>query len=268
MIANKHYKTIVISDVHLGTSGSKAREVTKFLNEFDCERLILNGDIIDGWQLQKYGSWKKKHTAFIRLLLKKIEKHNTKVTYIRGNHDDFLDQIVPFAIGPNFKIVKDMILETGDKKFYITHGDVFDLVTKKAKWLAHIGDLGYTFLLYINKKYNQYRKSKGLPYYSVSMRVKKSIKLAVNYISDFEIQLAELAKSKDCQGIICGHIHQPAIKEIDGIKYLNSGDWVESMTALVEDFEGNWDLVYYYVSEKSTDFTLNEIEPELLKQAV
>ena len=102
MIANKHYKTIVISDVHLGTSGSKAREVTKFLNEFDCERLILNGDIIDGWQLQKYGSWKKKHTAFIRLLLKKIEKHNTKVTYIRGNHDDFLDQIVPFAIGPNF----------------------------------------------------------------------------------------------------------------------------------------------------------------------
>jgi UDP-2,3-diacylglucosamine pyrophosphatase LpxH len=234
-----------MSDVHLGTSGSKAREATAFIKEYSCDRLILNGDIIDGWQLRKYGAWKKKHTAFLRAIMKTIEKTDTRVFYLRGNHDDFLDQVLPFSIGGNFRIIRDMTLECGDKKYFITHGDVFDLVTNKIKWLAHIGDLGYTFLLWANKKYNHYRRSKGLPYYSLSKRVKNSIKLAVNYVSDFEEQLSELARSQNCDGIICGHIHQPAIKHINGITYMNSGDWVENMSALVEDHEGNWEIIYY-----------------------
>lgn len=243
-----------MSDVHLGTSGSKAREATAFIKEYTCERLILNGDIIDGWQLRKYGAWKKKHTAFLRAILKTIEKTDTKVYYLRGNHDDFLDQVLPFTIGSNFRIIRDMTLISGNKRYFITHGDVFDLVTKKMKWLAHIGDLGYTFLLWINKRYNHYRRSKGLPYYSLSKKVKNSIKLAVNYVSDFEEQLAELARSQNCDGIICGHIHQPALKNINGITYMNSGDWVENMSALVEDHEGNWEIIYYAM-QKSQETT-------------
>ncbi|MCR9065405.1 MAG: UDP-2,3-diacylglucosamine diphosphatase [Cytophagales bacterium] len=254
MQTNYHFRTIVISDVHLGTSGSKAREVTSFIKQYTCERLILNGDIIDGWQLKKYGSWKKKHTAFLRAILKTIEKTDTKVYYIRGNHDDFLDQVVPFTIGANFKIIKDLTIESKGKKFFVTHGDIFDLVTNKMTWLAHIGDLGYTFLLWLNKKYNHYRRSKGLSYYSLSQRVKNSFKAAVNYISDFEEQLSEVARSKNCQGIICGHIHQPAIKNINGIKYMNSGDWVENMSALVEDHEGNWEIIYYAIQRKYEEY--------------
>ena len=249
MNKGKHFRTIVLSDLHLGTSGCKAKEVTEFLKQYRCERLILNGDIIDGWQLKKYGNWKKKHTAFFRVVLKKMDKHDTKVIYLRGNHDDFLDQILPLVVGRQFQIRRDYILKSGDKKFYVTHGDVFDSITTNMKWLAHLGDLGYTFLLWLNKNYNKYREWRGLPYYSLSQQVKQAVKLAVNYVTDFEEKLAELAKAKNCDGIICGHIHQPAIREIDGIMYLNSGDWVETMSALVEDFDGNWSLVYYSVSD-------------------
>lgn len=259
------YRTIVISDVHLGTSGSKAREATAFLKRYSCERLILNGDIIDGWQLKKYGNWKKKHTAFLRAVLKCIEKNDTKVYYLRGNHDDFLDQFIPFSIGSNFQILRELSIESGSQKYYISHGDVFDLVTKKAKWLAHIGDAGYTFLLWLNKRYNNYRRSQGKPYYSLSQKVKKSIKLAVNYVSDYEENLAEMARSKGCDGIICGHIHQPAIKQLNEITYMNSGDWVENMSALTEDFEGNWDMLFYAVqnTQSEVDFQKGEEVDEI-----
>ncbi len=245
MKKHKHFRTIVLSDIHLGTAGSKAKEVTEFLKQYRCERLILNGDIIDGWALKKYGNWKKKHTAFFRVVLKMMDKHDTKVTYIRGNHDDFLDQILPLVVGKQFQIRRDLIIHSGNKRFYITHGDIFDSITTNMKWLAHLGDLGYTFLLWLNKIYNIYREKRGKSYYSLSQVVKQKVKLAVNYVNDFEEKLAELAIAKSCDGIICGHIHQPALREINGILYLNSGDWVETMSALVEDFEGNWSLLYY-----------------------
>ncbi|GHB83189.1 UDP-2,3-diacylglucosamine diphosphatase [Persicitalea jodogahamensis] len=243
------FRTIVISDLHLGTSGSKAKEVANFLKSYRCKKLILNGDIIDGWQLKKYGSWKRKHTAFFKTMLKMMDDHHTRVIYLRGNHDDFLDQIMPLRLGKQFQIRKDYILKSGSKRFYITHGDVFDSVTSGFKWLAYLGDVGYTFLLWLNKLYNGYRASRGRPYYSLSQKIKQRVKMAVNYVSDFEEKLTELARSRDCDGIICGHIHQPAIREIDGITYMNSGDWVESLSALVEDFEGNWSLLYYNESK-------------------
>ncbi len=243
------YRTVVISDLHLGTGGSKAREVTEFLKSCRCDRLILNGDIIDGWQLKKYGSWKKKHTGFFRVVLKMMDRYDTKVIYLRGNHDDFLDNVLPLVIGKNFQIRRDYILKSGERKFYVTHGDVFDSVTLHMKWLAYLGDLGYTFLLWLNKQYNRYRTWRGLPYFSLSQKIKNSVKQAVNYITDFEEKLSEMARAKGCDGIICGHIHQPAIRDINGVLYLNSGDWVESLSALVEDDEGNWELIYFREKE-------------------
>ena len=247
-------KTIVISDVHLGTKGSKAKELVRFLKQYKCKNLILNGDIIDGWQLKKSGKWKRKHTRFFTRILKMIEEDGTKITYLRGNHDDFLDQVLPFKMG-NLKICRDLVYESNGKKYYVVHGDVFDSITSQFKWIDKLGDLGYTFLLWLNRQYNYRRLKKGLPYYSLSQSIKAKVKQAVKYIDDFENQLSSMARYKNCDAIICGHIHQPALKEIDGITYLNSGDWVESMTALIEDFDGNWDLVYYTESQQTLEPT-------------
>lgn len=239
-----HYKTIVVSDVHLGSEGSKAKELVRFLKKNSCDLLILNGDIIDGWQLKKSGTWKKKHTRFFKIILQMIENDKTQVIYTRGNHDDFLDQILPFEIG-NFKIVKEFYYESFGKKYYVVHGDVFDSITSHMKWLSHLGDVGYTLLLWINKKYNNYRMSRGLPYYSLSKIVKQKVKSAVSFISEFETQLSAIAKEKECFGVICGHIHTPEIKMIGETLYLNSGDWVESLSALVETTDGEWKLLNY-----------------------
>jgi UDP-2,3-diacylglucosamine pyrophosphatase LpxH len=269
MKAVKQYKTVIISDVHLGSEGSKAKEVTLFLKSVTCETLIMNGDIIDGWQLKKGGSWKKKHTAFFRTILKMIENQHTKVVYLRGNHDDFLDQIIPFSLGKSFTIQRDIILKSGKKNFLITHGDIFDSVTSNMKWLAYLGDVGYTILLTFNKLYNQYRSWRGMEYYSFSQRIKQRVKEAVNYVSDFEEKLVALAKANHCDGIICGHIHKPDIRKINDITYMNSGDWVESLTALVEDHKGNWELLYF-MNENHFDLDeedLEEIDDEAFTNA-
>ena len=239
-----HFKTIVVSDIHLGTKGSKAKEISRFLRQYTCENLILNGDIIDGWQLKKSGSWKRKHTRFFVRILKMIENHQTQVYYLRGNHDDFLDQILPLQIG-NLWIQSDMIYETHGKKYLITHGDIFDSITTNLRWIAYLGDIGYTFLLWLNKYVNHHRRKKGLPYFSLSQYLKGKVKSAVSYIDQYEQELTQMAKAKGCDGIICGHIHKAETRMIDGIHYLNSGDWVETMSALAEDHDGNWQVIYY-----------------------
>lgn len=239
-----HFKTIVISDIHLGTKGSKAKEVARFLKQYRCDNLILNGDIIDGWQLKKSGSWKRKHTRFFNRILKMIDGDNTKVYYLRGNHDDFLDQILPLQIG-NLSIQNDMIYESFGKKYFITHGDIFDSITSNLRWIAYLGDIGYTFLLWLNRQVNYHRRKRGLPYFSLSQYIKGKVKSAVSYIDQYEEELAKMAVAKGCDGIICGHIHKAENRNIDGIHYLNSGDWVETMSALAEDLEGNWQLIFY-----------------------
>ena len=173
-----------------------------------------------------------------------MHKYNTKVIYLRGNHDDFLDEILPFSFG-QFIIKRHHILQSGSKKYYVVHGDIFDSITTNLKWLAKLGDVGYTFLLWVNRHYNQYRTRRGLSYYSLSQVVKAKVKSAVSFISDYEEQLCEVAKANDCEGVICGHIHQAADKQINHIHYLNSGDWVETMSALVETQEGEWKILYY-----------------------
>jgi UDP-2,3-diacylglucosamine pyrophosphatase LpxH len=262
-----HFKTIVISDVHLGTKGAKAKEVAHFLKQYTCENLILNGDIIDGWQLRKSGSWKRKHTRFFNRMLKMIERDNTKVFYLRGNHDDFLDQILPLQIG-NVSIQTDMIYESNGKKFFITHGDIFDSITTNLRWIAYLGDVGYTFLLWLNRLVNYHRRKRGLPYFSLSQYIKGKVKTAVSYIDQYEEELAKMAKAKGCDGIICGHIHKAENRIINGVKYLNSGDWVETMSALAEDHDGSWQLIYYNEInfKKSVEKDITEIAlPQDLK---
>ena len=261
MFLRKHYRTVVLSDIHLGTSHSKVKEVSNFLRSINCERLILNGDIIDGWHIRKNGTrkWQAAHTQFFKILMKMMENHGTEIIYVRGNHDDFLDNIAPIDFS-NIHIVKEYILEGANgKRYFVTHGDIFDRVTTQMKWLAHLGDLGYTFLLWFNGIYNRYRSLRGKPYYSLSQHVKQRVKSAVSYISDFENTLADFAVSRRCDGIICGHIHHPDNLYYGQTHYLNSGDWVETMSALTENEEGDWHIVYYAeveFSENSSDINL------------
>lgn len=176
MKLRKYYPTIVLSDIHLGSEHSRTEEVTNFLKHVNCGRLILNGDIIDGWQLRKSGRrWKQQHTDFFKVLMKMMEKQGTEIIYVRGNHDDFLDNLVPFTFS-NLSIVKDYILNTHGKRYLVTHGDIFDTVTTNMRWLAMLGDMGYTFLLWLNRIYNQRREKAGKPYFSLSQHVKHKVK--------------------------------------------------------------------------------------------
>lgn len=240
------YKTVVISDIHLGTRFSKVSQVSDFLASVDCERLILNGDTIDGWQLQKnnYQYWGAEQARFFRIILKMVENHGTEVYVLRGNHDDFLDRIIPMQMG-SLSILKDLILETGGKKYFVTHGDVFDSITSEMKWMAKLGDFFYNLLLRINWLYNRWQAFRGKPYYSFSQEIKAKVKKAVSNASNFDRMLTDMARAKGCDGVICGHIHRPEDRMIDGIHYLNSGDWVETLSGLVEDCAGKWKVVFY-----------------------
>ena len=240
-----HHKTIVLSDIHIGSEWSKIKEVAQFLKRNTCDTLILCGDIIDGWNLMRGSKWRKRHTKFIQLLLE--IQYNTQIFYIRGNHDDFLDEVIPIKF-QNIQILKEFIYTSAGKSYYVTHGDIFDTVTSHFAWLAKLGDIGYTWLMWINKHYNAMRVRKNLPYYSLSQKIKGKVKSAVSYISDFEKHLTQVARKKGCDGVICGHIHHPENRYYDEIHYLNAGDWVESLSALTEDNEGNWNIVYSPIS--------------------
>lgn len=238
------YKTIFLSDVHLGTLDCKIDEVNHFLKHTHCEKLVLNGDIIDGWSLARKGGWTDQHTRFVRLVLKKVEKRNTDVVYLRGNHDDFLERCLPLLFG-KIKVVNEHIHESPKGKYLVVHGDGFDAVTINHKWLAVLGDIGYQSLLKINRFYNNYRAWRGKEYFSLSKAIKAKVKSAVNFVGKYEDQLQNLARKRGCTGIICGHIHTPDDKLVGDIHYINSGDWVESLTAIVEYEDGRHEVIQY-----------------------
>ena len=234
------YNTVIVSDLHLGSKAARRDDILDFLDKISTETLILNGDIIDGWSLQRGSKWSKKDTKIIRKILK-ISETDTEVIWLRGNHDEFLKDFLPFDLG-NIKIVEDYIHQHGSIRYYIFHGDVLDVFITKVKWLAYIGSIGYDIALWINRWYNRWRAWRKLPYYSISKDIKNGIKKATNFINDFEINAVRLAKVKGCQVAICGHIHQPSLKE----GYMNSGDWCENCTALVETKDGTWKLIDYH----------------------
>ncbi len=237
-------RTAILSDVHLGTPHSKADEATHFLKHIRCDRLILNGDIIDGWRLRRDGRWTKAHTRFIRRVLTLVQKKDTEVVYLRGNHDDFLARLLPMTF-ERIQLVEDCVLETARGRYLVLHGDVFDGVVKNMVFLAHLGDMGYSLLLRLNRAYNAWRRLRGKEYFSLSAAIKARVKQAVSFIGNFETQISSLARERNCVGVICGHIHTPADKQIDGVHYLNSGDWVETMSAIVEHEDGRFELIYF-----------------------
>jgi len=239
------FKTVFISDIHLGTPDAKVEEVTRFIRHIECERLVLNGDIIDGWYLKRKSSaWKPAHTKFVRHLLKLAEKKATEVIYLRGNHDEMLDSFLPLAFG-SFRLDDEYIHETPQGKYLVVHGDGFDHVTTNHKWVASLGSVGYEVLLRFNRFYNKFRAWRGKDYYSVSKLIKSKVKGAVSFVGKYEEQLEKLATARGCVGIICGHIHTAEDKMMGAVHYLNSGDWVESLTAIVESEPGKFSLIDY-----------------------
>jgi UDP-2,3-diacylglucosamine pyrophosphatase LpxH len=236
------YKVIIASDLHLGTKDSKAKDFIEFLDKHPTDLLILNGDIVDGWALNRGAKWKKQHTKALSKILKISNK--TKVIWIRGNHDEFLTEFIGSYFG-NISIKEDYTLEVADKKYFIFHGDIIDVFITKYKWLAKIGSIGYDFALWLNRWYNRYRAWRKLPYQSISQQIKAGVKQATNYINDFENAAIKMAHKHDCDGVICGHIHQPSNITIQGDHYLNSGDWVENRTAILIDHNNNV-TVYYH----------------------
>ena len=231
------YQAIVVSDLHLGTKDSKAEEFIEFLEKHPTDLLILNGDIIDGWALNRGAKWKKQHTKVISKLLKLSNK--TQIIWIRGNHDEFLQEFIGNHFG-GIEIREDYVLDICNtvESYYIFHGDVIDIFITKYKWLSKIGAVGYDFALWLNRWYNKYRVWRKLPYQSISQKIKSGVKAATNYVNDFEVTALSMASKKGCHGVMCGHIHQPEDRMINGKRYLNSGDWVENMSALLVDDKG------------------------------
>jgi UDP-2,3-diacylglucosamine pyrophosphatase LpxH len=239
------YKAIIVSDLHLGTKDSKAKEFVKFLKENPTELLILNGDIIDGWAINRGAKWKKHHTKVISKILK-LSNH-TRVIWVRGNHDDFLKDFVGSCFG-RIEIVEDYVLNVErwvdsdhfvNDRYYIFHGDVIDVFITKYKWLSKLGSIGYDFALWLNRWYNKYRAWRGLSYQSISQKIKAGVKAALNYINDFESTAIKMAQYNGCQGVMCGHIHSPSDRSISGYHYLNSGDWVENKSAILVHLDGS-----------------------------
>ena len=236
------FRTLWISDLHLGTPGCRAEALLDFLKHTECETLFLVGDIIDGWQLRRQWYWPQAHNDVIQKLLRKARK-GTRVIYIPGNHDEFARRYVDHDFG-GIEVAHEWIHQTADgRKLWVTHGDLYDGVIQCAKWLAHVGDSLYEFTLRLNRHLNSLRARLGLPYWSLSKYLKLKVKRAVSYVGDFEAAVAREARQRGVQGVVCGHIHHAELREIDGILYANDGDWVESLTALAEHADGRLEII-------------------------
>jgi UDP-2,3-diacylglucosamine pyrophosphatase LpxH len=237
-----HVRTVWISDLHLGTPGCQAHALLDFLRDVNCETLYLVGDIIDGWQLRRSWYWPQAHNDVVQKILRKARK-GTRVIFVPGNHDEFARRYVTHNFG-GVEVMEDCIHVTADgKRLWITHGDLFDGVIQCARWLAYTGDVAYEFMLKLNRWFNRARARLGLPYWSLSRYVKLKVKRAVSYVGDFESAVAREARKRGVQGVVCGHIHHAEIRDIDGILYCNDGDWVESLTALVEYHDGRLEII-------------------------
>jgi UDP-2,3-diacylglucosamine pyrophosphatase LpxH len=240
----EHYRAIWISDVHLGTPGCQAKFLLDFLKHNESDTLYLVGDIIDGWRLRKSVYWPQSHNDVVQKILRKARK-GTEVVYVPGNHDESIRQFLGLSFG-DIKVVPEAIHTTADgRKLWITHGDLFDGVMQYAKWLAYVGDTLYSLILYFNRYLNMLRVRLGLQYWSLSQFLKHQVKNAVSYIADFEMLMAREARLRGCQGVVCGHIHKAEIRMIDNLLYCNDGDWVESLTALVETQSGELKIIHW-----------------------
>ena len=238
----RRHRAVWISDVHLGTRGCKADMLVDFLRAIETDHLYLVGDIIDGWSLRKAWFWPDAHNEVVRRILKMAHR-GTQVTLIIGNHDEVLRDFAGFSFG-GVELATEAVHRTADgRRLLVTHGDAFDGVVLYARWLAFLGDKAYALLLRANIVVNAVRKRMGMPYWSLSAYMKKKVKNAVQFVCNYEQALANEGRSRGFDGIVCGHIHCAEIRQIGDISYYNDGDWVESCTALVEDFAGAMSIV-------------------------
>lgn len=236
------YRALFISDVHLGTRNSQAGMLFQFLREHDADTIYLVGDIVDFWRINRGVVWPQSHNDVLQELLAKVRK-GTRVVFIPGNHDDGLRQYCGQRFG-GIEIELQTVHETADaKRYLVLHGDEFDIVVRYAKWLAFVGDRAYAVALWFNHPLNYVRRKFGFGYWSMSGGLKLRVKQAVNFIGDFERNLAIEAGRRDADGVICGHIHHAASRQMEGVHYLNCGDWVESCTAIGETEDGTFELI-------------------------
>lgn len=240
----RRYRTIWISDVHLGTRGCADRMLLDFLDHVDSDTLYLVGDIVDGWRMKKRFYWPERHNAIVRRIMKRA-KYGTDVIYIPGNHDEMFRQFAGLDFG-GVKIRRKAVHLTADgRRLLVLHGDEFDAIVLAHRWLALLGDTAYTVLLRLNVVVNAVRSWLGLPYWSLSKHAKHKVKDAVAFISHFEETVAHAAVMKRMDGVVCGHIHSADQRDIDGVHYYNDGDWVESCTALVEHQDGRMEILHW-----------------------
>jgi len=240
--AENRYRSIWISDVHLGTRGCKAEFLLDFLKNHESEYLYLVGDIIDCWRLRRAWYWHQTHNDVVQKLLRKARK-GTKVIYVPGNHDEPLRDYTDMHFG-GVEVVEEAIHVTADgRRLLVLHGDKFDGIVKYARWLAVLGDQAYNVLLALNHWYNLWRRWFGYPYWSLSAYLKRQVKDAVRYIDDFELAVAEEARRRGVDGVVCGHIHHPTIREMEGVAYVNCGDFVESCSLVVEHQDGGFEVL-------------------------
>ncbi|VUD69103.1 UDP-2,3-diacylglucosamine hydrolase [Thalassocella blandensis] len=239
-----HFRSLFISDVHLGTKDCKARELNDFLKQCKVDRLYLVGDIFDGWRMKSGVYWNKSFNLVIRRLLK-LSKSGVPIYYITGNHDEFLRKYANTKLD-NIQLLNRFTHVTAqNKRLLVIHGDQFEGVTRCGKFLKLIGDHGYEFLMFLNRIFNRFRAKYGYGYWSFSGFLKSHLSRAQTYIADYERAVAFGAKKQGFDGVVCGHIHHPAMKTIDGTEYYNTGDWVESCSAVAEDAEGNFRLIHW-----------------------
>lgn len=262
-------RTLWLSDIHLGTSGCQAEQLLDFLRWHECDVLYLVGDIIDGWQLRKSWYWPRTHNDVVQKILRKARK-GTRVVLVPGNHDEFARQFIGLSFG-GIEVYDEVVHVTADgRRLLVIHGDQFDGVIQHAKWLAHVGDMAYTVILKLNQWFNRARARMGLHYWSLSQYLKHRVKNAVSFICDFEQAVAHEARRRGFQGVVCGHIHRPQIREIEGVLYCNDGDWVESLSALAEMPDGRlvlieWGGIGHVVPRRGAPALVRPVEPVVVE---
>ena len=261
----RHFRTLFISDVHLGSKAAQAELLVDFLRVHDAEKIYLVGDIVDGWRLKRSWHWPQAHNDVVQKLLRKARK-GASVIYVPGNHDEFLRDFPGQHFGGVEVKLTDVHVTADGRRFLVIHGDAFDVVVRNARVIAYLGDWAYDAAIAVNVVFNLVRRRLGFPYWSISSWAKLKVKNAVNFIGAFETALAEEARKHGCEGVICGHIHHAQLTSHDGIEYVNTGDWVESCTAVAERHDGSFELIRWTELARERR-PRNELEP-LMADAV
>ncbi len=244
-------RTVWVSDIHLGTKGCQAQALLAFLRMVECDTLYLVGDIVDGWQLRRNWYWPQAHNDVVQKLLRKARK-GTRVIFIPGNHDEFARRYIEHNFG-GIEVATEWMHDTADgRRLWVTHGDLYDGVIQRARWLAYLGDTLYDLILHMNRWFNTARARMGMPYWSLSKYLKLKVKQAVSYVTDFEEALAKEARKRGAHGVVCGHIHHAEMRDIGGVLYCNDGDWVESLTALIEHPDGRLEIFDWAARQAAT----------------